>query len=199
MDMTLDKGLEIKQKTYIQGINNAIEFLDDFFVEFNNQTYWKFTPKTGLHINIGYDEKGVEWNIVKGMILLKDLKRGSIPFVYKDMIWRMNTSFTDSIFNQLELDKSKIDLSNIGLTENYMTKVINKTMKKLGYKHFGFNIAKIKTEKYVEFRYIGGVINENLIVNKMLYFCYIVYLMTTPEYKRKEYLKALYKYIDNLK
>lgn len=199
MDMTLDKGIEIKQKTYIDGINNSIEFLNDFFNEFNNQTYWKFTDKTGLHINIGYDKRGVKWNVVKGMVLLKDLKMGSIPFVYKDMIWRMNTSFTDSIFSQLELDKSKINLSDIETSEKYITRMINITMKRFGPKHFGFNISKIKKDKYVEFRYIGGIIDEKLIVNKMLYFCYIVYLMTTPEYKRKEYLKALYKFVDNLK
>jgi hypothetical protein len=199
MDMTLDKGIEIKQKTYIQGINNAIEFLNDFFAEFNSQTYWKFTPKTGLHINIGYIGRGVKWNIVKGMVLLKDLKRGEIPFVFKDMIWRMNTHFTESVFNQIEVDKTQVDLSDIGRTERYLTSLINRTMKKLGYKHFGFNISKIKKEKYVEFRYVGGVINENLIVNKMLYFCYIVYLMTTPDYKRREYLKALYKFVDGLK
>jgi hypothetical protein len=199
MDMTLDKGIEIKQKTYIQGINNSIEFLNDFFNEFDNQTYWKFTNKTGLHINVGYIGGRVKWNIVKGMLLLKDLKRGEIPFVFKDMIWRMNTSFTDSIFNQLEPDKSLIDLSDIEETERYLTKLINRTMKKFGPKHFGFNVSKIKKEKYVEFRYVGGVIDENLIVNKMLYFCYIVYLMTTPEYKRREYLKALYKFVDNLK
>ena len=198
MDMTLDKGIEIKQKTYIQGINNSIEFLNDFFNEFNNQTYWKFTDKTGLHINVGYNGGTVKWNIVKGMILLKDLKRGEIPFVYKDMIWRMDTSFTDSIFNQLEPDKSLIDLSDIEETERYFTKLINRTMKKFGPKHFGFNVSKIKKEKYVEFRYVGGVVDENLIVNKMLYFCYIVYLMTTIDYKRKEYLKSLYKFVDNL-
>lgn len=198
IDITLDKGIEIKQKTYIQGINNSIQFLDDFFDEFNNQTYWKFTSKTGLHINIGYIKKGTEWNIVKGMILLKDLKRGEIPFVFKDIIWRMNTCFTDSIFNQLEPDKSLIDLSNIDKTEKYLTKLINRTMKKFNPKHFGFNVSKIKKEKYVEFRYLGGVIDENIVVNKMLYFCYIVYLMVTPEYKRKKYLKTLYNYIDNL-
>ena len=199
MDMTLDRGIEIKQKPYIQGINNAIIFLNDFFEDFNNQNYWKFTDKTGLHINIGYIKRGVEWNMVKGMVLLNDLKRDTIPFVYKDMIWRMNTNFTDSIFNQLETDKSLIDLTDIDETERYLTKLINRTMKKFGPKHFGFNISRIKTDKYVEFRYLGGIIDENLIVNKMLYFCYIVYLMTTPDYKRKEYLKALYKFVDNLK
>lgn len=198
MDMTLDKGIEIKQKTYIQGIDKALEFLNDFFNEFNSQTYWKFTTKTGLHINIGYVKRGVEWNIVKGMVLLKDVKSGKIPYVFKDMTWRMDTFFTDSIFNQLEPDKSLMDLSDIGETERYLTKLIGRTMKKFGPKHFAFNVSKLKKEKYVEFRYVGGVIGENLVVNKMLYFCYIVYLMTNQEYKRREYLKNLYKFVDNL-
>ena len=199
LDMTLDKGIEVKQRTYLEGIDNAIYFLNDFFEEFNNQNYWKFTNKTGLHVNIGYNKKGTNWNIIKGIMLLNDTNENITPFVYKNMMWRMNTDFTDSIFNQLEVDKTKINLSDIGKTEKYLTNIINKTMKKFGPKHFGFNVSKLKKEKYVEFRYIGGVINENLVINKMLYFCYIVYLMITLDYKRKEYLKALYKFINNLK
>ena len=196
LDMTLDKGIEVKQKTYIKGLENAIIFLNDFFNDFNNQDYWKFSKKTGLHINIGYDKKGVKWNTLKGMMLLKDLKKDDIPFVYKDMIWRMNTDFTDSIFNKLEIDRSKIDLTNIKSVETYINNAIKKIIKKFGAKHFAFNITKLQKEKYIEFRYVGGVVNEELIVSKMLYFCYIIYIMTTPEYKRREYLKALYKFVN---
>jgi len=197
LDSTLDRGFEVKQKTYIQSLNSAIIFLNDFFEDFNKQKYWKFTKKTGLHINIGF-EFGVNWNITKGMILLKDIKKDGIPFVFKDMIWRMNTSFTDSVFNQLVLDKSKIDLHNIEKTEDYISKSIEKTLSRFGSKHFGFNISKIKTNNYIEFRYVGGIVSQEMIVNKMLYFCYIVYLMINPSYKRREYLKALYKYIDEI-
>ena len=198
MDMTLDKGLEIKQKTYIKGLNKSIIFLNDFFEDFKNQTYWKFTKKTGLHINIGFVDDNVQWNIVKGVILLKDIKKDDIPFVYKDMIWRMNTHFTDSIFNQLKINKSKIDLSDIETAEKYIQKSVESTMKKFGSKHFGFNISKLKSENYIEFRYVGGVVDKELIISKMLYFCYIVYLMINPLYKRKEYLKSLYKFVDEL-
>lgn len=197
LDPTLDKGIEIKQKTYINGINNSIIFINDFFDSFNKQNYFLFTKKTGLHINIGIDDD-VKWNIVKGMVLLKDIKKDNMPFVYKDITWRMNTDFTDSIFNQLELDKNKIDLTDINKSEEYISNEIEKVFKDVGPKHFAFNISKIKENNYVEFRYVGGNINEEIIINKLLYFCYIVYMMTNPLYKRKEYLKNLYKLFDNL-
>ncbi len=198
LDMTLDKGIEVKPKTYIQGINNAIIFLNDFFNDFDQQDYWVFNEKTGLHINIGYKERGIKWNVVKGMFLLKDFSKNNTPFVFKNMSWRVDTSFTDSIFNQVEFNPILMDLSNINETEKYIRKTVNKTMKKLGAKHFGFNTTKLKKDKYIEFRYVGGVIDENLIVNKMIYFCYIVYSMISPEYKRKQYLKNLYKFVDEL-
>ena len=197
IDVTLDKGIEVKQKTYIKGLDNAITFLNIFFEDLDNQNYWKFTEKTGLHINIGLDKKNVKWNTIKGIFLLKDMKKENTPFVYKDMIWRMNTAFTDSIFNKLEVDKSKIDLHDIKGTEAYLTRQINKIIKEFGSKHFAFNITKLKVQKYIEFRYVGGVVNKELLINKMLYFCYIIYLMTTPGYKRKEYLKSLYKFVND--
>jgi len=39
LDATLDKGIEINQLTYIDGINNSILFLNDFFDEFEKQSY----------------------------------------------------------------------------------------------------------------------------------------------------------------
>ena len=87
LDATLDKGIEIKQKTYIDGFNNSILFIDDFFSDFNNQTYWKFTKKTGLHINLGVNDINVDWNITKGMFLLNDYQKDT-PYVYENMKWR---------------------------------------------------------------------------------------------------------------
>jgi len=197
LDATLDKGIEINQLTYIDGINNSILFLNDFFDEFEKQSYWKFTNKTGIHINIGIKNEDIDWNIVKGMIILKDIGT-DIPFVYKNIAYRMNTSFTNSIFDQLELDKTKIDLNDINGTEDYINKEIEKVFKKQGPKKFAFNINHIKKQNYVEFRYIGGQVNKEIVIEKLLYFCYVVYAMTNSNYERRKYLKNLYKYFDSL-
>jgi hypothetical protein len=195
LDVTLDKGIEIKQKTYINGFNNSILFLDDFFNDFNNQTYWKFTKKTGLHINIGVNDINVNWNIVKGMFLLNDYQKDT-PYVYENMKWRKDTNYTDSIFNQIELDKSKINLHDVNNTEKYIEEEILKTMRKFGSKKFAFNISKIQNHNYVEFRYVGGVVNQDLIINKMVYFCNIVKYMTNSKLQRKKYMKSLYQFVN---
>jgi len=197
LDPTLDRGIEIKQDTYIIGINNSIIFLNDFFNEFEKQSYWKFTKKTGIHINIGINKEDIDWNIVKGMIILKDVGK-DIPFVYKNIAYRMNTNFTSSIFDQLELDKTKIDLNDIKGTEDYINKEIGKVFNKQGPKKFAFNIDHIKKHNYVEFRYVGGQVNKETVLEKLLYFCYVVYSMTDSNYERRKYLKNLYKYFDSL-
>lgn len=195
LDVTLDKGIEIKQKTYINGFNNSVLFLNDFFNDFNNQTYWKFTKKTGLHINLGVNDINVNWNITKGIFLLNDYQKDT-PYVYEDMEWRKDTNYTDSIFNQIELDKSKIDLHNIEITEKYIESEVFKTLEKFGSKKFAFNVSKIQNHNYVEFRYVGGVVDQDLIVNKMKYFCNIVKYMTDNKLQKKRYMNSLYQFVN---
>lgn len=197
LDATLNRGIEVKQKTYITGINDAVIFINDFFQEFDKQEYWKFSNRTGIHINIGIIKDDIEWNIIKGMITLRDTIKMDIPFVYKDMIWRMNTNFTGSILDKISINKNKVDLHDINKTEKYLNRIIERYIRKIGPRHFAFNISKIKNYGYVEFRYVGGEVNKDLVMNKMLYFCYIIYCMTDSNYKRKKYLKDLYKYIFN--
>ena len=48
--------------------------INDFYSDLEKQSYWKFTEKTGLHINIGSNNK-VEWNPIKGLMLLNDFNK----------------------------------------------------------------------------------------------------------------------------
>ena len=71
-----------------------------------------------------------------------------------------------------------------------------KTLEKFGSKKFAFNVSKIQNHNYVEFRYVGGVVDQNLIMNKMKYFCNIVKYMTNNKLQRKKYINSLYQYIN---
>ena len=64
-------------------------------------------------------------------------------------------------------------------------------------KNLGFNITKLSSD-YVEFRYAGGDIPKEVLIDKVKYCAFVVYCMTNPEYKKREYTKKLYKFIDTL-
>ena len=67
-------------------------------------------------------------------------------------------------------------------------------------KEFGVKLVELKNEPgYVEFRYVGGVVDRQLFIDKILFFCYVVYLMTNDDYKKPQYHKKLYKYVEDLK
>lgn len=203
-DATLERGIEIKPKTYLRSISDAIRMLDDFYGDFEKQNYWSFSERTGIHINIG-SVKAVNWNPIKGLLLLNDFSNfGKIPLAFKDMSWRMNNNFCGSLMPHLtnlsntEKNKLKnIDLHNIEVAEQKLNKYLLNKVEKVGFKNLGFNVTKLKDD-YVEFRYAGGEISRDTMVEKVKYFCFIVYCMTNKEYKRQEYLKKLYKFIDNL-
>jgi hypothetical protein len=204
-DATLDRGIEIKPKTYLNSISNAIEILNDFYNDLEKQSYWMFSERTGLHINIGTKDPNVEWNPIKGLLLLNDFsKRDNIPLVFKDMTWRMNNDFCGSLIPYIETipdeeiqNIKSLNLHDIKSTESYLNEFIHEQVDKIGFKNLGFNITKL-SYNYVEFRYAGGVIPKDILIEKVKYFCFIIYAMTNPDFKRKEYLKKLYKFIDTL-
>ena len=77
------------------------------------------------------------------------------------------------------------------IINNHLITILHKD----GYKNFGVNLLPIKSNKYVEFRYPGGKIKKNDLIEKLLYFTYIVHLMTNKEYDKKEYHKKLFKFL----
>lgn len=206
LDPTLDRGIEVKPKTYLSGLSDSIEMIEDFYNDLNNQDYWKFSPRTGLHINIGTNSRNIEWNPIKGLLMMNDFNEGvDTPYVFKDMTWRFNNKFCGSLIpsiknmNNVDISelKSKIDLNDIKSAENILNNFLIERLNHWGHKNFGFNLTKLDLN-YVEFRYVGGEISKDVLIEKLKYFSFIVYVMTNPEYKRKEYLKKLYKFVDNL-
>ena len=202
-DATLERGIEIKPKTYIPSLSESIEMINDFYNDLENQSYWKFSERTGIHINIGSNQE-VKWNPIKGLLLLNDFREEGTPYTFKDMTWRMNNKFCGSLMPYLKnlKDKEKESIKSLNLndllkTEEYLNKFLTKKVNDIGFKNLGFNITKL-SDNYCEFRYAGGEISRETLIEKVKYFCFIVYAMTNPEYKKKEYIKKLYKFIDTI-
>jgi hypothetical protein len=200
-DATLDRGIEIILKTYLSSLTLSIDMIKDFYDDLEKQSYWFLSEKTGIHINIGTN-KNTNWNPIKGLVLLNDFTdKDKTPFVFKDMTWRMNNHFCGSLipyFKSLskreKVTLREIDLKDLERSEKILNDFITYKIKKVGVKSFGFNITKLE-DSYVEFRYVGGVVGLNILIEKFKYFCFIVYAMSNHEYKRKEYLKKLYKFV----
>lgn len=205
-DATLERGIEIKPKKYLITLSDGVQMIEDFYDDLSKQDYWKFSSRTGLHINIGTNKMGIEWNPIKGLLMMNDFNEGAnTPYVFKDITWRFNNSFCGSLIPAIKkmdresIDKLKesIDLHDIKSAETILNKFLVDKLKEWGHKNFGFNLTKLDLN-YVEFRYAGGEISKDVLIEKLKYFSFVVYTMTNPEYKRKEYLKKLYKFVDNL-
>ena len=205
-DATLERGIEIKPKTFVVGISKGIEMINDFYDDLSKQNYWEFSSRTGLHINIGVNSEKVDWNPIKGILMINDFKSdNSLPFVFKNMDWRYNNNFCGSVMTEInkmnpeekeELKKS-LDMKDVNSVELIFSEFLTRKIKDWGMKNFGFNLLKLE-HNYVEFRYVGGEIDKNTLIEKLKYFCFVAYAMTNDNYKKNEYLKKLYKFVDNL-
>jgi hypothetical protein len=200
IDNTLDNGLEISNQKYFENINTLIECIDDFYSDFENQSFWEFSETTGIHINLGFKEEK-NWNIIKGILFLDDM--GEQPFVFQNMEWRKTSKFTKSLKEELlkqpnTLKKCLRKLQNNQIEE--VEEILNSKLVKIlydeGYKNFGLNLLNL-SNNYVEFRYPGGNLNKQTLIDKLLYFCYISYIMTHSEVDKNEYHKKLYKFLKN--
>lgn len=216
-DETLVYGLEIvnslfDEKSYIDdhrpfdNINDAIKYIDDFFMDFEDQDHWNFSHRTSIHINIGTYE-GSPINLLKGIIMISDDEEKG--FVFKGIEDRIKT-YCSSMKWKL-LDSLKKDEPNYKLLNSTDIKQIEWILsgkiydiydfyggvksKMGGAKLFGF----IPKRDYVEFRYVGGEnVNEKIMRDKILYFCYLVYLMNS-EYRNKEYVRKLFGFINKIR
>jgi len=238
--MDKQRILEFSSKTYLKGVEECLEQLDDFYAEFNEQDFWKMDmARTALHVNIGVNQKKVDWNPIKGLVMMGDVNRSKkTPFVFSDIMWRLNNRFTKSLLDGIkknlsgEIEKDyltkdpdaiwdlefrhrerlakhkeyikqnidKLDLHNIKQVEDFINPYLIAANKDFYIKEFGVKLVELENDPgYVEFRYVGGIVGKDLFKDKILYFCYIVYLMTNKEYKEKEYHKKLYKFVEDIK
>lgn len=219
--------LEFSPKEYIIGIERAIEQIDGFFDEFNKQDYWYFNDRTALHFNIGITDKNLKLNPLKGLILLSDFNRDKkTPYVFKGIENRLSNVHVGSMLDKLKellkgtlnkkthksmretkkLEKykkylqdniEKLDLHNLKELEDFLNELLLRTNLDFWVKEFGLNITQYKN-KYVEFRFVGNDVSRELVLDKLYYFSYVTYAMSS-DYKHKEYTKGLYKFVEELK
>lgn len=197
LDNTLDRGIEISNLDYFNNIDDLIKMIESFYNDFEKQNYWIFNDNTGIHINIGLKENS-NFNYIKGLLFLNDTVEE--PFVFRNMEWRKNSKFCGSILKELSNNSNLLEecyskIFNIEEVEKLLNSELESIIKKIGYKNFGVNFTPVKRFNYVEFRYPGGNINKEILIDKLLYFTYIIYLMTNTEFNKKEYYKKLYKFL----
>lgn len=198
LDNTLDRGIEISNSSYFIGIEKIVDLINDFYDEYELNKKWKFKKTTGIHINIGSVEKST-FNPLKGILFLDDL--GDDPFVFKNMNWRKNNKYCGSIREELKKDNSTMSKALHLLESGKIMEcesLLNSKMKDIlisnGYKNFGLNLLNLD-KNYIEFRYPGGDISREVLIDKLLYFSYVYYMMVNPSLDRKEYQKKLYKFL----
>lgn len=121
----------------------------------------------------------------------------------KEELWNLGFRHKERLATHrdyLQQNIDKLDLHNIEEVENFLNPYLIKANKDFYIKEFGIKLVELESDPgYVEFRYVGGEVGKELFKEKILYFCYVVYLMTSKEYKEKEYHKKLYKYVEDLK
>ena len=209
IDSSLDRGIEFSPITYLDSVTETIDMINDFYDDFDSQSYWKFTQKTGLHINIGFKGRK-DWNILKGVLFLSDdpsTTKYKVPYVFKGIEKRIESKYAGS-FKRLVFDKVSedgdtftVNKKSLKDVEDYFNEYLLKLLDTEGYesptyfKLYGLNITRLKKYNYIEFRYPGGPINREVLIDKLFYFCYLCALMTEPDYKKEQYYKRLYNFL----
>lgn len=209
VDSSLNRGVEFSPLKYLTSLTDAVDMVNDFYDDFERQSYWKFTEKTGLHINIGFKNKK-NWNVLKGVLFLSDdpsSSKNKIPYVFKGIEDRIKSKYSGSfkrlVFGKIEGDKDiiSVDKKNLSDVEKFFNKYIMNILDTENYesstyfKLYGLNITRLKKHNYIEFRYPGGPINREVLMEKLFYFCYLCTLMTDPTYRKEQYYKRLYSFL----
>ena len=217
-DLSLENNhnVEIKMSSYLQGIASALEYLDIFFDDFDNQNNFQFNQNTGLHTNISMDIPNKKFNLLKALFFLSEIegKQGEVPFAYKGIESRYkNKNWSDTIkdkalkylkeeFNE---DQRLAQTIKESYKNNDFVTIIDELNGHLGdfkrgvsAKHHGFNMKYTETRGYIEFRYPGHNVTKEALEDLTLYYAHIVKASLDPEYKKQEFMKKLVGFLQEL-
>jgi hypothetical protein len=208
-DGSLDRGIEVVHGSYLGSIEEAMEFLDDFYAEYNKQTVFMFDEeRTGLHTNVGYKGNSYtdDWNLFKAYLFLNE------SFATRGFEDRLDNSYSGPIKKIIEnylegqlgqpLDSMNYNVREIIMKiaeknpdffssiEESMNNIIHSQAAR-STQYSGFSVRSNR----VEFRYPGGEMNKADLKSATMYYCYLVELATNPEYKRREYLLKAVKFV----
>ena len=223
-DGSLTCGIEFSQDnpTYMVGLDQAIEYLADFFEEYNSQSYFKMTQKTGLHTNIGYlsDEGALteDYNFFKALMFLNhtyatkgvgfpgrqrsgwtnDLKKPALNNIEKFVETLPDDSSHEDVLTKKGLMKKYLS-RNFDELSGILSNQVVQQAQRMGPKSIGFNINYTGRRNYIEFRYPGHETDFESMVKALKYYAFIVKAAADPTFKQKEYVKDLIGFINNLK
>ena len=214
-DGSLTCGIEFSQDNppYMVGLDTAIQYLEDFFEEYDNQSYFKMTSKTGLHTNIGYltDEGQMteEYNLFKALMFLNhtfatkgvgfpsreysgwtgDLKKPALHNIEKFVDQLPEESSHEDVLTKKSLMKKYLS-RNFDELGGILSNQVFQQAQRMGPKSIGFNINYTKRRNYIEFRYPGKEdANLESMTKALKYYAFIVKAAADPTFKQREYIK----------
>ena len=223
-DGSLSCGIEFSQDNppYMLGLDAAIEYLTDFFREYDNQSVLRMTDKTGLHTNIGYSQDGElaeSYNLFKALMFLNhtyatkgvgfpsrersgwtgDLKKPALHNIEKFAEQLPDDSDHDDVLTKKSLMKKYLSREFDELS-SILSNQVAQQARRMGSKSIGFNVNYTANLNYIEFRYPG---KEDATLESMTkalkYYAFIVKAAADPTFKQKEYVKDLVGFLNNLK
>jgi len=223
-DGSLNCGIEFSMDDppYMIGLDTAIEFLTDFFEEYNDQSYFSFTQKTGLHTNIGYLTEGGEpvdnYNLFKGLMFINhryatkgvgfpsrefnrwagDLKAPAIKNIQSFLERLPESSSHEDVLTKEQFMKKYISRNFNELSDILSDRVLDQARKE-GTKSIGFNVNYTPSRNYIEFRYPGETDpNLETMTKALKYYAFVVKASADEDFKKKEYVKDLVGFINKL-
>jgi hypothetical protein len=221
-DVSLSCGIEFSSDNppYITGLDAALEYLNDFFEEYNKQSFFRFDDTTGLHTNIGMvTEDGEEvdkYNFFKALMFLNHtFATAGVGFPSREFSrWTGDlkgpalqniANYIKDYSGQGRSAESKKDFmldylkDNFEELEDLLNASITRTANSIGPKSLGFNIVYTPSRNYIEFRYPGKTDPTPETMKKALeYYAFIIKAATDPKFKRKEYIKDLIGFINSI-
>ena len=224
-DGSLTCGIEFSQDNppYMVGLDAAIEYLEDFFDEYDNQSVLRMTPSTGLHTNIGYigpeGQMTEDYNLFKALMFLNhtyatkgvgfpsrersgwtgDLKKPALHNIEKFAEALPEDSDHEDVLTKKSLMKKYLS-RNFEELAGILTNQVYQQARRMGPKSIGFNVNYTKSRNYIEFRYPGKEdANLESMTKALKYYAFIVKAAADPTFKQREYVKDLVGFINGLK
>mgnify|MGYP003669909127 FL=1 len=223
-DGSLNCGIEFSMDDppYMIGLDTAIEFLTDFFEEYDEQSYFSFTQKTGLHTNVGYlNDEGDpvdNYNLFKALMFINhryatkgvgfpnrefsswagDLKAPAIKNIQSFVEKLPEKSSHEDVLTKDQFIKKYLSRNFNELSDILSSRVLDQA-RQMGSKSIGFNVNYTPSRNYIEFRYPGET-DPNLesMTKALKYYAFVVKASADEKFKKKEYLSDLVGFINNL-
>ena len=219
-----DCGIEFSQDNppYMIGLDEGFQYLKDFFDEYDDQDYFQMTEQTGLHTNIGWlgeDGEPVDnYNLFKGLMFINhtyatkgvgfpsreygqwsgDLKEPAIRNIKAFIMRLQDESEHESVLTKKSFMKKYLSRNFDELGEILSQRVLS-AARTQGSKRIGFNVNYTPSRNYIEYRYPGETDPTLESMTKALkYYAFVTRAAGDPEFKKKEYIKDLIGFINNL-